>query len=108
VIGDRRARFFHVAAGILPTELCGFLDRIAARDVSVERIVGRRLVGNHVDGEGAASDLGEDVGRVALDADRDGSAGDARLLGAVEGDPDGDAPQRNALFSFSKKPSSCR
>ena len=50
------------------------LDREAPRDVAVERIVGARLVGREVDIHTAAHDLGDDLGGVAEQPDRERAA----------------------------------
>ena len=56
----------------------GLLDGEPGRDVAVERVVGARLVGHHVDLDAAPHDLGHQLGRVAEQADRERRAAPAR------------------------------
>ncbi len=54
------------------TQLLGLLDREAGRDVAVEGIVSRGLIGDDVDIGVAAGQLREDLTRVAEQADGEG------------------------------------
>ena len=74
---DRRV----YSAGCVRAQRLGFAERQAVRDVAVQRVVRRRLVGHHVGREAAARERGEDVGGVAFE--RQGS-GDALRLPALD------------------------
>ena len=74
---DRRV----YSPGFVAAQRLGVAERQAVRDITVQRIVRRRLVGHDVGREAAARERGEDVGRVALE--RHGS-GHAILLPALD------------------------
>ncbi|MNO85326.1 hypothetical protein D3C76_766970 [compost metagenome] len=56
-------------------------DAPPLRQVAMDRVVGRGLVGHHIRGDAAGHQLGEDVGGVAEQADGDGGAA---LLGLLD------------------------
>ena len=53
-----------------PAQRVGLFEGQAGRDVAVQRVVGRGLVGHHVDFDPAADELGQHLGGVAGEADR--------------------------------------
>ena len=66
------------------TEEIGFSKRHAVRHVAVERVVGRRLIGDDVRHDAAAHELRQHDGGVALERNR---AGDAIAAPAVHAAP---------------------
>ena len=66
---DRLARALHVPLRVAGPERGGFLEGHLGRDVTGERIVGSRLVGDQIEMLATRRKLGEDVGRVAEHAD---------------------------------------
>ena len=77
-LADRRRRApralsptrLQVVVRIGLTQHVGLLDGEAGGDVAVQRVVGRGLVGDHVDIDSAPRQLGQDLGGVAGEADR--------------------------------------
>jgi hypothetical protein len=70
----RRPRARDVVVRIPDTQRGGLGQRVALRDVAVQRIVGRGLIGDQIGQLAAAHQLGVDVGGVGDDRDRLGLA----------------------------------
>ena len=70
----RRADALEVLVRVGGAQDVGLLGRHPGRHVAVERVVGARLVGHHVDRRAAGDELGQDLGRVAEQPDRQRAA----------------------------------
>jgi hypothetical protein len=68
---NRFCRAPHVLCRIRLSQLERLREAHSAGDVAVEHVVRARLVGDHIGRDSALNDLGEDIGRVAQQSDRD-------------------------------------
>ena len=73
-----------VVVGVGGAQRVGLLDGQPGGDVAVERVVGARLVGDDVDRRAAAHELGQHLGGVAEQADRQRLAPAARGVEAAQ------------------------
>ena len=84
-MGDRAlADPAQVVVGIGGAQGVGLLDGQPGGDVAVERVVGARLVGDDVDRRAAAHELGQHLGGVAQQPDRQRLAAPARGVQAAQ------------------------
>src|SRR5437016_2410063 len=84
VCRDGRNGAAQVLRGIAPTQLGRLRHREPRRDVPVQGIVSRRLVGEDVGGEAAARQLRHHLGAVANQTDRQRPAGSPRLVAPAQ------------------------
>ena len=85
-VGDRAlADAAQVVVGIGGAQRVGLLDGQPGGHVAVERVVGARLVGDDVDRRAAAHELGQHLGGVAQQPDRQRLAPAARGVQAAQG-----------------------
>ena len=80
VVGDGADGGGRHGVGIALAPVAPLLDGPARREIAVRRVVGRGLVGERVGADAAAKELGEDLGGVPEQADRQGRPGGDRTL----------------------------
>ena len=71
MLGNRLPRSAQVLVGVARAQLGGLVDGEPGRDVAVERVVRCGLVGDEVEALTSTSELGDDLGRIAEEADRE-------------------------------------
>ena len=88
MLRHRQPRFFDVLPRVLVAELFRIVEVATFGDVSVKRVVRRRLIGDDVDLDPATQQLRKHLGRIAHDTDRQCAAlpfgGDDAVDGIVE------------------------